>query len=66
MSSASSSLHSSNIARRYLDRLLDDLRRRACTPIEVDGEELTMGVPDDWSDAVERGTPDYDTRGGLR
>jgi hypothetical protein len=44
----------SAIARRYLDRLLDDLGRRGCTLIEIDGEEVTFGLADDWSEAVER------------
>ena len=44
----------SAIARRYLDRLLDDLSSRGCTAIEIDGERVTFGLPDRWSEADER------------
>ena len=43
----------SAIARRYLDRLLDDLRRRGCSAIEIDGEQVTFGLADSWSEADE-------------
>jgi DNA polymerase, archaea type len=51
----------SAIARRYLDRVLDDLSRRGCAAIEIDGEELTFGLPDDWTDVDERALVDAAT-----
>jgi uncharacterized protein YprB with RNaseH-like and TPR domain len=44
----------SRIARGYLDRLLDDLRARGCTVLALDGEEVTLGLPDAWGEAAER------------
>jgi DNA polymerase, archaea type len=43
-----------SIARRYLERVLAELRGRGCVIVEVDGEQLLFATPDDWSDAVER------------
>jgi hypothetical protein len=44
----------SRIARGYLDSLLDDLRARGCTVLGVDGEEVTLGLPQEWGEAAER------------
>jgi DNA polymerase, archaea type len=41
------------VARRYVDRLLSDVRARGCTVVEVDGEEVLFAVPDTWTDATE-------------
>jgi len=44
----------SAIARHYVDRLIDDLGRRGCRLIEIDGEHVTFGLADDWNEVVER------------
>jgi DNA polymerase, archaea type len=36
-------------ARRYIDGLLEDLRARGCTVIEVDGEQVVFATPPEWS-----------------
>jgi DNA polymerase, archaea type len=48
----------SAIARRYVDRLLADLVQRGCSAVEVDGENVDFGVPENWSEAIERGVAD--------
>jgi DNA polymerase elongation subunit (family B) len=44
----------SRIARGFLDRLLDDVRTRGCTVLEVDGETVTLALPEAWGEAAER------------
>lgn len=44
----------SAMARRYLDRFIEDLGRRGCRLIEIDGEQVTFGLVDHWNEAVER------------
>jgi DNA polymerase, archaea type len=41
------------LARQYIDHLLDDLRARACTVVEVDGEHVVFGLPAGWASAQE-------------
>jgi hypothetical protein len=42
------------IARQYVQRLAVDLRRRGSTVVEVDGEQVVFGLPQDWSASAER------------
>jgi DNA polymerase I len=37
------------VARRYIDRLLMDLRQRGCTIIELDGEQVLFATPHAWA-----------------
>lgn len=43
------------LARRYVDRLVLDLRKRGCTLVSVDDESVVFGLPSAWSasDAAE-------------
>jgi DNA polymerase, archaea type len=40
------------LARRYIDRLLDDLRTRGCVIVEVDGEQVWIALPGTWNQSV--------------
>jgi DNA polymerase I len=41
------------VARGYVDRVVEDLRARGCVVVEVDGEQITFGVPPSWSTGME-------------
>jgi hypothetical protein len=41
-------------AHHYVDVLLDDVRRRGCQVIEVDGQQVVLGVPTGWDAQAER------------
>jgi hypothetical protein len=47
-------IDASGLARRYVDRLLVDLRARGCHIVEVDGEQVLFATPADWGEAVEQ------------
>jgi DNA polymerase I len=40
-------------ARRYVDRLLEDLRVQGCLVVEVDGEQILFATPAAWGVAIE-------------
>jgi hypothetical protein len=42
-----------SLARQHIDRLLEDLRRRGCTIVEVDTEQVVFGVPPTWNATTE-------------
>ena len=42
-------------SRAYIERLLQDLRQRRCTVVEVDGEQVVLAVPDEWDDDIQSG-----------
>jgi DNA polymerase I len=42
------------LARQYVDRVLDELRHRQCTIVEVDAEQVLFSTPPTWNDATER------------
>jgi DNA polymerase I len=42
------------VARTYMDQLLADVRARGGTIVEVDGEQVTFGVPANWDDVAEQ------------
>jgi len=46
-------LDAADLARRYVDRLLVDLRARGCDIVEVDGEQVLFATPTTWSDSIE-------------
>jgi DNA polymerase elongation subunit (family B) len=46
------------LARQYVDRVLDELRGRECTIVEVDAEQVLFSTPFNWSDATEREVAD--------
>jgi DNA polymerase I len=41
------------LARQYVDRVLNELRRRECTIVEVDAEQVLFSTPPTWNDATE-------------
>jgi DNA polymerase elongation subunit (family B) len=46
------------LARQYVDRVLEELRGRDCTIVEVDAEQVLFSTPATWSDATEREVAD--------
>jgi DNA polymerase I len=46
-------LDATALARRYVDRLLIDLRARGCAIVEVDGEDVLFATPAGWNQAIE-------------
>jgi hypothetical protein len=40
-------------AREYIDRLVRDLRGRGCRLVEIDGEQVVVGIPPGWDPRVE-------------
>ncbi|MDQ6673045.1 MAG: ribonuclease H-like domain-containing protein [Chloroflexota bacterium] len=48
-------LEATALARQYIDRLLVDLRARACCIVEVDGECVLVGIPPEWNETIESG-----------
>ena len=46
------------VAREFLDALVGELRARGCTLVELDGDQLTLGVPADWDAEMEHSVID--------
>jgi DNA polymerase I len=46
-------IDATGLARRYVDRLLVDLRARGCVIVEVGGEQVLFATPTTWSDSIE-------------
>jgi hypothetical protein len=40
-------------AREFTSLVLDDVRRRGCVVVEVDGEQILLGVPAEWNASTE-------------
>jgi hypothetical protein len=49
-----SAAEATGTARQYLDRVLAELRGRACVIVELDGEQVLFATPAGWTDVVER------------
>ena len=42
-----------DLARAYIDRLLEDVLSRSCTVVEVDGDQVVLALPADWDEAAQ-------------
>jgi DNA polymerase elongation subunit (family B) len=52
-SDPSAAAEAAAVARQHTDRVVEELRRRGCMIVELDGEDVACAIPPDWNAATE-------------